>query len=74
MLKIINERDILRHKLYFDKSFKDVERKELENQMFIARDELSKEQKFNREKVTRLEDVIIFKIKFQFLYNFVILR
>ena len=53
----MNERDILKHKLFFDKSFKQVERKELENQLNQAREELAKEQKFAKDKMTRLEEV-----------------
>jgi len=65
----MNERDILKHKLFFDKSFKEVERKELENQLNQARDELAKEQKFSRDKMARLEEVsslIFFLVLFSF--------
>lgn len=53
----MNERDILKHKLYFDKSYKEVERKELENQLAQAREELAKEQKYSKDKIARLEEV-----------------
>ena len=66
----MNERDVLKHKLFFDKSFKEVERKELENQLNQARDELAKEQKFSRDKMARLEEVssLIFFALFLFFH------
>lgn len=53
----MNERDTLRHQLYFDKSYKEVEKKELENQLNKVKDELNREQKMSRDKVARLEEV-----------------
>ena len=68
VLKLMNERDILKHKLFFDKSFKEVERKELENQLFIAREELAKEQKFAKDKMARLEEVSSDFIRFSIFF------
>lgn len=57
----MNERDALRNKLYLEKSYKDIERnnKEIENQLYQAKEELSKEQRFARDRVTKLETVNI---------------
>lgn len=57
IIKLMNERDNLKHKLYFDKSLKDAERKELESQLNQLRDELNKEQKQHKDKAKRLEEV-----------------
>lgn len=53
----MNERDVLKHKLYFDKTYKHAENKEFENQLLQAKEELLKEQKLARDKVARLEEV-----------------
>ena len=64
----MNERDVLKHKLFFDKSFKEVERKELENQLAQAREELSKEQKFAQDKMARLEEVSSLRQNIVFIF------
>ena len=64
----MNERDVLKHKLFFDKSFKEVERKELENQLAQAREELSKEQKFAQDKMSRLEEVSSLRQNIVFIF------
>ena len=53
----MNERDTLKHKLYFDKTHRDAERKEFENQMLQMKDEMNKDQKLYKDKVARLEEV-----------------
>lgn len=53
----MNERDVLKHRLFFDKSYKEVEIKELENELIRTRDEWTREQRLSREKLARLEEV-----------------
>lgn len=56
-MKLMSERDILRHKLYYDKSYKETERKSIETQLIQTKDELIKEQKTAKDKVYKLEEV-----------------
>lgn len=53
----MNERDVLKHRLFFDKSYKEVEIKELENELNRTREEWTREQRMSREKLARLEEV-----------------
>jgi hypothetical protein len=55
----MNERDTLKHKLYFDLTHCDAERKELESQLYQLKDDLAREQKNHKDKVARLEEVSI---------------
>ena len=57
VVRLMNERDTLRNKIFFDKSTKEIERHEIENQLYQTKDELSKEQKYARDRVTKLETV-----------------
>jgi hypothetical protein len=61
----MNERDTLKHKLYFEKTHREVERKELESHLCQTKDEFSKDQKLLKDKVARLEEVSCF-----LLYSF----
>lgn len=56
----MSERDILRHKLYYDKSYKEVERKGIESQLMQTKEELIKEHKTAKEKVSKLEEVFTY--------------
>jgi hypothetical protein len=56
----MNERDTLKHKLYFEKTHRDVERKELDSQLHQAKDDFCKELKMYKDKVARLEEVSCF--------------
>ena len=56
-MKLMSERDILCHKLYYDKSYKETERKSIETQLIQTKDELIKEQKTAKDKVYKLEEV-----------------
>lgn len=58
VLKLMNERDMLKHQLYFDRSYKEVEMKEIENGLAKTREELAREQRLSRDKVARLENVL----------------
>jgi hypothetical protein len=53
----MNERDTLKHKLYFEKTHRDVERKELDSQLHQVKEDFCKEQKMYKDKVARLEEV-----------------
>lgn len=53
----MNEKDTLKHKLYFERTHRDLERKELESQVYQLKDEWCREQKMYKEKVARLEEV-----------------
>ena len=57
VLKLMNERDTLKHKLYFEKTHRDLEKKELESQYYQLKEDACKEQKMFKEKVARLEEV-----------------
>ena len=59
----MNERDTLRNKLYIDKTAKEIERHEIENQLYQTKDEFSKELKQSRDRVAKLETVINLKKK-----------
>jgi hypothetical protein len=56
-LKIINERDSYKQKLYYDKSYRDAERKEIESQLAQLKEELTNEQKSSKDKHARYEEV-----------------
>ncbi len=60
MLKLMNERDILRHKLCADKSLKEYERRGLDCHIDHLTNEMNKELKMARDKINRLEEVCIF--------------
>ena len=57
VVRLMNERDTLRNKIFFEKSTKEIERHEIENQLYQTKDEFIKEQKFARDRITRLETV-----------------
>lgn len=58
-MKLISERDVLRHKLYYEKNYnKETEKKVYEPQVNQTKEELlTKEQKTGKDKVNKLEDV-----------------
>lgn len=53
----MNERDSLKHQIYFDNSFKQVGIKELKSELVKTRDDLMREQKSSKEKSKKLEEV-----------------
>lgn len=58
VLKIMNERDVLRHRLSVDKANKDLERRGIESQMDLVNHEMLKTNKHASDKIIRLEEVI----------------
>jgi hypothetical protein len=57
VVRLMNERDTLRNKIFFEKSTKEIERHEIENQLYQTKDEFIKEQKIARDRITKLETV-----------------
>ena len=57
VVKLMNERDILRHRLSVDKASKDIERRGLESQIDLINCELTKSNKNATDKIIRLEEV-----------------
>ena len=64
----MNERDTLKHQIYFDRSYNEVEKNELESQLNKVKEELSREEKMSRDKVARLEEVYLFSFQFVFFF------
>lgn len=58
VLKIMNERDVLRHRLSVDKANKDLERRGIESQMDLVNHEMLKTNKHASDKILRLEEVL----------------
>ena len=56
-MKIMNERDSLRHRLSADRSNKDFERKSIECQFGNMHNEMNKQNRHAVEKIARLEEV-----------------
>ncbi|RNA16350.1 hypothetical protein BpHYR1_053577 [Brachionus plicatilis] len=56
LMKLTNERDFYKQKFSFEATQRDVENKELRNQLCKIREELALEQKSSRDKMTRLEE------------------
>lgn len=55
VLKVMNERDVLKQRLYYDQNVKDAEKKEIEHNLYLTKEELYREQKLNKEKINKLE-------------------
>jgi predicted nucleic acid-binding Zn-ribbon protein len=55
VFKVMNERDVLKQRLYYDQGAKDAEKKEIEHSLYLTKEELHREQKINKEKISKLE-------------------
>lgn len=53
----MNERDMLKHKIFFDRTSKELEIRELEKDLSKLKDDLSKEQRISKDKVAKLDEV-----------------
>lgn len=62
----MNERDMLKHKIFFDRTSKELEIRELEKDLSKLKDDLSKEQRIAKDKVAKLDEVFLFSFYMSF--------